>query len=137
MRVAFSEMTTRTLARAGFIPRATTLLLLLLKVVVALVVLLIAAADADATAATARPNILFVVYDDLRPQLSAFGHDGMKTPHFDSLAAESLVFHRAYTNYPYCAPSRNRYVPSTRPLTYIFGLANCCLVMRVVVGPCK
>lgn len=58
-----------------------------------------------------RPNILFVVYDDLRPQLSTFGHDGMKTPHFDSLAAESLVFHRAYTNYPYCAPSRNRSVP--------------------------
>ncbi len=111
------EMTARALARAGFIPRATALLRPLLNVVVALVVLLtIAAAAADAAAATA-PNILFVVYDDLRPQLSAFGHDGMKTPYFDSLAAESLVFHRAYTNYPYCAPSRNRYVQSTRALT--------------------
>lgn len=66
-----------------------------------------AAAAFDATA----PNILFVVYDDLRPQLSSFGHGGMKTPNFDSLAAESLVFHRAYTNYPYCAPSRNRSAP--------------------------
>ena len=46
---------------------------------------------------------LQIVYDDLRPQLSAFGHEGMKTPHFDSLAAESLTFTQAYTNYPYCA----------------------------------
>jgi hypothetical protein len=46
---------------------------------------------------------LQIVYDDLRPQLSAFGHEGMKTPHFDSLAAQSLTFTRAYTNYPYCA----------------------------------
>ena len=62
-------------------------------------------------AAAPPPNILFVVYDDLRPQLSAFGHQGMRTPHFDALAAESLTFTRAYTNYPYCAPSRNRYFP--------------------------
>jgi hypothetical protein len=98
------------------------------RVVLALV--LMSAAGADAAAATP-PNILFVVYDDLRPQLSSFGHDGMKTPHFDSLAAESLVFHRAYTNYPYCAPSRNRSVPSTRALTH-FGWYRS-LATRVVV----
>jgi hypothetical protein len=61
------------------------------------------------------PNILFVVYDDLRPQLGAYGHPGMSTPHFDSLASESLVFNRAYTNYPYCAPSRNSFMSGRMP----------------------
>jgi hypothetical protein len=80
-------------------------------------------AAVDGTAAVA-PNILFVVYDDLRPQLSAFGHDGMKTPHFDSLAAESLVFHRAYTNYPYCAPSRNRSVFTNAHPAVLVGIVG-------------
>ena len=66
-------------------------------------------------AAAPPPNILFVVYDDLRPQLSAFGHQGMRTPHFDALAAESLTFTRAYTNYPYCAPSRNSFMSGRMP----------------------
>ena len=104
------------------------LLQMKLPLVVQLVLMfLMIAAGADAATATA-PNILFVVYDDLRPQLSSFGHDGMKTPHFDSLAAESLVFHRAYTNYPYCAPSRNRSSPSTPINTcsnlHLDGIAN-------------
>ena len=62
-----------------------------------------------------RPNVLFVVYDDLRPQLGAYGHEQMSTPNFDSLAAESLVFNRAYTNYPYCAPSRNSFMSGRMP----------------------
>ena len=80
-----------------------------------LLLLLAAVTTTAASAATRRPNILFVVYDDLRPQLTSFGHAGMKTPHFDSLAAESLVFHRAYTNYPYCAPSRNSFMSGRMP----------------------
>jgi iduronate 2-sulfatase len=66
-------------------------------------------------AAPPRPNVLFVVYDDLRPQLGAYGHTQMITPHFDSLANESLVFNRAFTNYPYCAPSRNSFMSGRMP----------------------
>ena len=73
------------------------------------------AAAALLSVATAPPNILFVVYDDLRPQLASYGHDRMSTPHFDSLANESLVFNRAYTNYPYCAPSRNSFMSGRMP----------------------
>ena len=94
------------IAGRAVLPLRLGVLQLLILTIPVLVGLASAAADP-----AGRPNILFVVYDDLRPQLSTFGHSGMKTPHFDSLAAESLVFHRAYTNYPYCAPSRNRCVP--------------------------
>ena len=73
------------------------------------------AAAALLSVATAPPNILFVVYDDLRPQLASYGHDRMSTPHFDSLANQSLVFNRAYTNYPYCAPSRNSFMSGRMP----------------------
>jgi hypothetical protein len=61
-------------------------------------------------------NVLFIVCDDLRTQLKTYGHaDYMATPHIDALAAESLVFERAYTNYPYCAPSRNSFMSGRMP----------------------
>ena len=34
----------------------------------------------------ARPNVLFIAVDDLRPQLACYGHEEMITPNFDALA---------------------------------------------------
>ena len=54
-----------------------------------------------------RPNILFVMVDQLAPQvLSAYGGKRVKTPHIDHLAAEGVVFENAYCNFPLCAPAR-------------------------------
>jgi len=54
-----------------------------------------------------RPNILFVMVDQLAPQvLSAYGGKRVKTPHIDDLAAEGVVFENAYCNFPLCAPAR-------------------------------
>ena len=36
-------------------------------------------------------NVLFIVVDDLRPEISAYGHHYMKTPHLDKLASEGTV----------------------------------------------
>ena len=44
--------------------------------------------------------------DDLRPQLGCYGYDLMKTPHIDQLAANGMLFERAYCNVPVCGPSR-------------------------------
>ena len=58
-----------------------------------------------------RKNVLLLICDDLRTQLKSYGHaDYMHTPNIDKLAADALVFDRAYTNYPYCAPSRNSFM---------------------------
>ena len=55
-----------------------------------------------------RPNILFAIADDASfPHMSAYGCDWVKTPAFDQVAAEGILFTRAYTPNAKCAPSRS------------------------------
>jgi iduronate 2-sulfatase len=56
--------------------------------------------------AAARPNILLVLVDDLKPAIGAFGDRHAKTPHLDALAARGMRFDLAYCNQAVCAPSR-------------------------------
>lgn len=55
---------------------------------------------------TARPDRFAV--DDMRPSIGAFNFTMAHTPNMDHLAATGLVFKRAYVQYAFCAPSRNR-----------------------------
>ena len=54
-----------------------------------------------------RPNILFAISDDQSwPHAGAYGTEWVKTPGFDRVAREGLLFHKAYTPNAKCAPSR-------------------------------
>ena len=66
---------------------------------VALLVLAAAAAAADG-----RKNVLFLVSDDFRPDLGAYGNRYASTPRLDKLAAEGLLFTAAHAQFAYCAP---------------------------------
>ena len=44
----------------------------------------------------ARPNVLFIAVDDLRPELGCYGKDYMKTPNIDAIAKQGMVFDHAY-----------------------------------------
>ncbi len=58
-------------------------------------------------AASARPNLLFAIADDWGfGHAGAYGCDWVKTPAFDRLAREGILFNRAYTPNAKCAPSR-------------------------------
>ena len=60
----------------------------------------------SAALAEDRPNIIFILADDLGMQDVGFmGSQYFETPHLDALAAKSLVFEQAYM-YPTCSPSR-------------------------------
>ena len=61
------------------------------------------------------PNILHLVADDMRPQLKCYGQDYMITPNLDKLAATGMQFDFAYTQFAYCAPSRNSFLSGRRP----------------------
>ncbi len=54
---------------------------------------------------TKRPNILFAIADDAS-HMSAYGHTFLKTPNFDSVAHDGVLFTNAFTTNPKCAPSR-------------------------------
>lgn len=54
----------------------------------------------------AKPNVLFIIADDLRPELGCYGVKAIKTPHIDSLAKRSTLFQNAYCNIPVSGASR-------------------------------
>jgi N-acetylglucosamine-6-sulfatase len=52
-------------------------------------------------------NIVFILTDDQRfDAMSCMGHPFLKTPHLDRMAAEGLLFERAYVTTALCSPSR-------------------------------
>lgn len=52
-------------------------------------------------------HILFIMCDQLRwDYLSCYGHPSLETPHIDALAADGVLFERAYVQSPVCGPSR-------------------------------
>ena len=60
-------------------------------------------------------NVLFIAVDDLRPALGCFGDSLAVTPNIDRLSIQGVVFSRAYTQAPSCAPSRTSMLTGLRP----------------------
>ena len=53
------------------------------------------------------PHIVLITCDELRADaLSCYGNRVISTPHLDALAQRGTRFERAYTNSPWCLPSR-------------------------------
>ena len=66
-------------------------------------------------AAGEKPNILFIGVDDLRPELACYGAAHIKSPNIDRLAAEGVLFERAYCQWAVCMPSRASMLSGLRP----------------------
>ncbi|VGO21732.1 sulfatase [Pontiella sulfatireligans] len=64
-----------------------------------------------------KPNILFLAVDDLRPELGCYGSPIAVTPNMDKLAADGLLFNRAFCQEAICGPSRASLMAGARPDT--------------------
>lgn len=63
-----------------------------------------------------RPNILFCIADDWGwPHASSLGDTVVKTPTFDSIARNGVLFQNAFANVPSCTPSRNSILTGQYP----------------------
>lgn len=67
---------------------------------------------------SARPNVLFIVIDDLNDWVGFLGgHPQIKTPHMDRLAKQGVVFANAHCAAPLCCPSRAAVFSGQQPFT--------------------
>jgi N-acetylglucosamine-6-sulfatase len=63
-----------------------------------------------------RPNIVFILVDDLRwDDIACMGHPFVKTPHIDRLAKEGALFRNAFVTTPLCSPSRASFLTGQYP----------------------
>ena len=84
----------------------------------------LSAAPLRAASAGKQKNVLFLVSDDMRPELGAYGASHVHSPHLDALAADGMVFERSYIMVSLCMPSRTAFLTSRRPDTtknYVIG----------------
>jgi arylsulfatase A-like enzyme len=57
-----------------------------------------------------RPNILWLIAEDLGPAMSCYGNRDVLTPNLDRLASQGVRYTRAYTTAPVCSASRSAFM---------------------------
>ena len=62
-----------------------------------------------------RPNVVFIICDDLNTHVSPSGYKEILPPTLTAFAAESQTFRRAYCQYPVCGPSRASFLTGLYP----------------------
>ncbi len=67
-------------------------------------------AQASAPEPGPKLNVLWLVAEDLCPDLGCYGQSLVRTPHCDGLAAEGTRFSGAFATAPVCSPSRSAFM---------------------------
>ena len=64
-----------------------------------------------------KPNIVWIVGEDMSPDMGCYGDALAKTPNLDKLASQGARFTRCFTHAPVCAPSRSGLITGQYPTT--------------------
>jgi len=65
----------------------------------------------------AKPNVLFICIDDLRPELGCYGASYIKSPNIDKLGSSGVIFSNQFTQIPTCGASRTCLLTGLLPVT--------------------
>ena len=57
-----------------------------------------------------RPNILWIIAEDICPDIGCYGNGIVKTPNIDRLASEGARYTNAFVTCPVCSPSRSAFM---------------------------
>ncbi len=88
-------------------------LIVKLRVLVVAAVLFLLAPARPVAAAAARPNMVFILVDDIRwDAFGCMGHPFVKTPNIDRIAKEGALFKNFFVSIPLCSPSRGSFLTS-------------------------
>lgn len=68
------------------------------------------ATDSEKVDQPIRPNIIWIIPDDMSANFSCYGETAIQTPHVDQLAAEGVRFTHAYVTVPVCSPARSAFI---------------------------
>ncbi|MEL7588323.1 MAG: sulfatase [Prolixibacteraceae bacterium] len=69
------------------------------------------------TTAQEKPNILWIVADDLGPDAGCFGTENVRTPNIDKLAYDGIRFTQLHAVVPVCSPSRSSLITGMYPVS--------------------
>ena len=94
---------------------ATKILGKMINVFLVLIVLSCQNTFAQIVEEPTKPNVLFIIVDDLKPILGCYGDPFVKTPNIDRFAKEGVVFTNAYCQQAVCGPSRASFLTGMRP----------------------
>ncbi|MCF6312905.1 MAG: sulfatase-like hydrolase/transferase [Verrucomicrobiales bacterium] len=64
-----------------------------------------------------KPNILWIVAEDMSPTLGCYGDNYATTPHLNRFATESVLYTHAFAAAPVCSPSRSCLITGMNPVT--------------------
>src|SRR4051812_42140081 len=76
----------------------------------AVIVMALLSSAISAAEPVRRPNILWIIVDDMSANFSCYGETTIRTPNVDRLAAEGTRFARAFVTAPVCSPCRSALV---------------------------
>jgi arylsulfatase A-like enzyme len=89
----------------------------------------------SASATNSRPNIIFILADDLGwGDLSCYGRPDYRTPNLDLLASQGTKFTDAYSASAVCTPTRCGYITGRYPARFKIGLEEPLIATNRDVG---
>lgn len=57
-----------------------------------------------------RPNVVWIIPDDMSAHFSCYGETAIETPHLDGLVASGVKFNHAYVTAPVCSTCRSAFI---------------------------